>query len=729
MRVLALNDRGELTYCTCPPELRGKGRCNHIAHQEEGQSTSDFIKTIEQKIKVEDGEMVDITTYTKKLISKYCDVKNPEWPDVIMSIPNPFTIGSKDSDSYEEANLEVIEITDVINPIGDTIKIQLFYSFRGREFACNPFEIPKVNEDGTIMIDGIKWRVLPVLEQNKAGIISYKDNIVVKQEDGRNISFVLPKDPDADYVFIYGKRVPIDVVENFLQTGDSSGLTTAQIWALKSIDPIVYEICEDFKTNLRGLKDLKEDDPADISLRRVIRYEDIVKEQIALQFRRMGVTFRTNLNKRHIANPKNPMSEVLDDKYPLFYQENLTSNIKKALLNRSNVQYADDLNPIAALSQTQKISFTGPGGFHKDKVPYSVRMPHKSHQDVFDSMDISSGKNVGLTATMSYGYIGEDRFIYPIKDRKTLSPSDFIPYKYHNDPNRGIMAVAHLKQACPIIGGEDPIVKTPAWDEIKGAKLGVNLKVAYIPEAGVFEDSVVLSQSAADKMTTIQHKVYNCKEPVRDIQIGQRVERKQVIAGEEIKEGGYISKIGDGFFEVETVYKMTPGDKLAGRHGNKSIVSEIRPDKDMPKILIETPNGPKFESVDIIFSPMSVVGRKNLGQIMETNEAMGYEPTIDKKHKVVLKDGHIIEATAGKQFIMRLNHIAEKKLASHADELNAKRESEGARLGEMEAILLSTDKDRLRVLDYLRHQEAYDSHNKLNNLLKAIGVKLEGVNW
>ena len=46
-RVLALNTDGDITYCTCPPELRGTGRCNHIAHQNEGETPEDFIRRIE----------------------------------------------------------------------------------------------------------------------------------------------------------------------------------------------------------------------------------------------------------------------------------------------------------------------------------------------------------------------------------------------------------------------------------------------------------------------------------------------------------------------------------------------------------------------------------------------------------------------------------------------------------------------------------------------------------
>ena len=128
-------------------------------------------------------------------------------------------------------------------------------------------------------------------------------------------------------------------------------------------------------------------------------------------------------------------------------------------------------------------------------------------------------------------------------------------------------------------------------------------------------------------------------------------------------------------------------------------------------------------------SPLSIIGRKNLGQVMECNETTTGSTNINQKKTIVLNNGKKIEATAGKQFILRLNHIAEKKLASHADELDGKRESKGSRMGGMESILLSQSKDRLKILSYLRHQEGFESHTKLNHLLKSIGVNMEGVNW
>ena len=49
MRRLALNKDGLLTYCTCPPEFVGKGRCNHVAHIEEGQDVAAFVRSIDEK--------------------------------------------------------------------------------------------------------------------------------------------------------------------------------------------------------------------------------------------------------------------------------------------------------------------------------------------------------------------------------------------------------------------------------------------------------------------------------------------------------------------------------------------------------------------------------------------------------------------------------------------------------------------------------------------------------
>jgi len=64
--------------------------------------------------------------------------------------------------------------------------------------------------------------------------------------------------------------------------------------------------------------------------------------------------------------------------------------------------------------------------------------------------------------------------------------------------------------------------------------------------------------------------------------------------------------------EVAELRKVRAGDKLAGRHGNKGVISRILPVEEMPFLEDGTP-------VDIVLNPMSVASRMNLGQILETH--------------------------------------------------------------------------------------------------------------
>ncbi len=58
--------------------------------------------------------------------------------------------------------------------------------------------------------------------------------------------------------------------------------------------------------------------------------------------------------------------------------------------------------------------------------------------------------------------------------------------------------------------------------------------------------------------------------------------------------------------------KVMEGDKMAGRHGNKGVISKILPEEDMPFLPDGTP-------VDIVLNPLGVPSRMNIGQILETH--------------------------------------------------------------------------------------------------------------
>jgi DNA-directed RNA polymerase subunit beta len=89
---------------------------------------------------------------------------------------------------------------------------------------------------------------------------------------------------------------------------------------------------------------------------------------------------------------------------------------------------------------------------------------------------------------------------------------------------------------------------------------------------------------------------------VIDVQVLDREE------GDEL-DPGVIRKV---VVRVAQMRKVTVGDKLAGRHGNKGVISQIVTSADMPHLEDGTP-------VDLIISPLSVLARMNLGQLLEAH--------------------------------------------------------------------------------------------------------------
>ena len=63
--------------------------------------------------------------------------------------------------------------------------------------------------------------------------------------------------------------------------------------------------------------------------------------------------------------------------------------------------------------------------------------------------------------------------------------------------------------------------------------------------------------------------------------------------------------------------KLSVGDKMAGRHGNKGVISRILPEEDMPY------HGQMARPVDIVLNPLGVPSRMNIGQVLETHLGLG----------------------------------------------------------------------------------------------------------
>ena len=234
--------------------------------------------------------------------------------------------------------------------------------------------------------------------------------------------------------------------------------------------------------------------------------------------------------------------------------------------------------------------------------------------------------------------------------------------------------------------------------------------------------------------------------------------------------------------EVAQLRKVRAGDKLAGRHGNKGVISQIRPVEDMPYLADGTP-------VDIVLNPLGVASRMNLGQILETHlgiaaKKLGYraitpvfagaseediqnqlkEAGYPQNGKMSVYDGRTgkrydQDVTVGYIYMLKLNHLVEDKIHMRSigpyslvtqQPLGGKAQFGGQRFGEMEVWALEghgaayTLQEMLTIKsdDVLGRAAAFEAvvkgekiqtsdnpsaFNVLMNEIQALGLKVEPI--
>ncbi|HRH26519.1 MAG TPA: DNA-directed RNA polymerase subunit beta [Candidatus Paceibacterota bacterium] len=182
-------------------------------------------------------------------------------------------------------------------------------------------------------------------------------------------------------------------------------------------------------------------------------------------------------------------------------------------------------------------------------------------------------------------------------------------------------------------------------------------------------------------------------------------------------ESGIIKRI---HIEIAQLRNIQVGDKLAGRHGNKGVISTILPEEDMPYMPDGTP-------IDVILTPLGVPSRMNLGQILEMHlglaaHTLGYQAIVPpfsgatdaeikqelvaagypENGKVELRDGRTGQTfeqkiAIGMMYILKLHHMVEDKLHMRSigpyslitqQPLGGKAQQGGQRFGEMEVWAL-----------------------------------------
>ena len=125
------------------------------------------------------------------------------------------------------------------------------------------------------------------------------------------------------------------------------------------------------------------------------------------------------------------------------------------------------------------------------------------------------------------------------------------------------------------------------------------------------------------------------KDYVKDIKTRFEEKKAKIIRGHDLAPG--VIKIVKVYLAIKR--RIQPGDKMAGRHGNKGVISEIMPVEDMP---YDSDGNP----VDIVLNPLGVPSRMNVGQILETHmgcAAKGIGQKIDSMLKANTKPAELKE--------------------------------------------------------------------------------------
>ncbi|WP_051135315.1 DNA-directed RNA polymerase subunit beta [Limisalsivibrio acetivorans] len=242
-------------------------------------------------------------------------------------------------------------------------------------------------------------------------------------------------------------------------------------------------------------------------------------------------------------------------------------------------------------------------------------------------------------------------------------------------------------------------------------------------------------RSFEEELVTINNVYF---EKVRDTEDLYKDKKKKVEKGDELPAG--VLKSVKVYVAIKR--KLSVGDKMAGRHGNKGVVSRVLPEEDMPYLPDGTP-------VEIVLNPLSVPSRMNIGQVLETHlgwaaRALGFKvatEVFDSAREEDIKemlaragfqeDGQTIlydgrtgerfdqEVTVGIMYVLKLHHLVDTKIHARStgpyslvtqQPLGGKAQFGGQRLGEMEVWAL----------------EAYGAANILQEMLTVKSDDVEG---
>jgi DNA-directed RNA polymerase subunit beta len=302
---------------------------------------------------------------------------------------------------------------------------------------------------------------------------------------------------------------------------------------------------------------------------------------------------------------------------------------------------------------------------------------------------------------------------------------------------------------------EISIMEEERWRKIKVLLKGEVVEKTQKAGSLILEKGSKLTEKALDELSedeALKLKLNENEERDRKIKDLDRKVKRQIEAERSIfKEKADNLKKGDelapGVIQAIKVFiamkrKLSVGDKVSGRHGNKGIIARIVPEEDMPRLPDGTP-------VEIVLNPLGVPSRMNVGQILETHAGWAaknlgiwiatpvFDGVSEREIKELLKKAGLPESgkiplydgmngelfdqeiTVGYIYMMKLYHLVDDKIHARStgpyslitqQPLGGKAQFGGQRFGEMEVWAL----------------EAYGAAFTLQELLTVKSDDVEG---
>ncbi len=299
------------------------------------------------------------------------------------------------------------------------------------------------------------------------------------------------------------------------------------------------------------------------------------------------------------------------------------------------------------------------------------------------------------------------------------------------------------------------ILENEKWQKVKPLIKGKVVDKAQKAAGTTFEKGTKLTEKILDELSfdeAMKIKLADSEDIEKEIKdldkkVKRQIEALRAVFKEKVDNLKKGDELAPGVIQAIKVFiamkrKLSVGDKVSGRHGNKGIVAKIVPEEDMPRLPDGTP-------VEIVLNPLGVPSRMNVGQILETHAGWAartlnlwlstpvFDGASENEIKKLLKEAGLPESgktplydgqggefldqevTVGYIYMMKLYHLVDDKIHARStgpyslitqQPLGGKAQFGGQRFGEMEVWAL----------------EAYGAAFTLQELLTVKSDDVEG---